>query len=107
MKLYSNAIEIKEHIEIFDAKPTLSNPSVYQEFASVSDVLREGFKNYKDKVAIGPMSCKIDDWHFIKRCNNCQVLGHFYKDCPTPEVHCCAKCSGNHLTNTWQVYIYI
>ena len=35
----------------------------------------------------------------IKRCNNCQELGHFYKECPTPTVPCCAKCGLDHRTN--------
>ena len=100
VKLFSMANNINEHIEIFDVKPTRSNQAVYQVFASVSDVLREGFKNYKDKVVIGLMSCKIYDRHYIKRCNNCQEYGHYYKECPTPNVHCCAKCSADHPTNT-------
>ena len=94
------ANNINEHIEIFDVKPTRSNPSVFQVFASVSEVLRKGFRNYKDKVVIGLMNCRIYDRFHCKRCNNCQGYGHYYKDCPSPDVHCCAKCSLDHATNT-------
>ena len=41
-------------------------------------------RNYKDKVIVGLQSCKIYDCNLVKRCNNCQGIGHFYKDCPTP-----------------------
>ena len=93
----------KEHIEIHDIKPTRSNESVYQVFASVSEDLRKGFKNYNDKVVIGLTNCKIYDRLHIKRCNNCQGHGHYYKECPTPNNHCCAKCSLDHPTNRCDV----
>ena len=96
---FSMANTIEEHIEIFDVKPTRSNNTVFQAFASVSNALRKGFKNYNDKIVIGLMNCKIYDRHHVKRCNNCQVYGHYYKNCPTPNVHCCAKCGDDHATN--------
>ena len=91
---------IEDHIEIHDIKPTKSNQSVFQAFATVSEPLRKGFRNYRDKVTIGLMSCKIYDRYHIKRCNNCQGLGHYYKDCTTPEATCCAKCGENHATSS-------
>ena len=69
--------DLKDHIEIHDVKPTRAKPSVYQAFASVSEALRKGFSNYKDKVTIGLQTCKIYDRFHVKRCNNCQGLGHY------------------------------
>ena len=103
VKHFSMANNINEHIEIHNVKPTRSNTSVYQVFASVSEVLRKGLRNYKDKVVIGLTNCKIYDRFHIKRCNNCHGHGHYYKDCPTPNVHSCAKCSLEHPTNTCSV----
>ena len=100
VKHFSVANSIEEHLEIHDIKATKAKPNVFQAFASVSEVLRKGLKNYKDKVTIGLVSCKIYDRFNVKRCNNCQELGHFYKECPTPEVAFCAKCSLGHSTNT-------
>ena len=100
VKHFSAANNINEHIEIHDIKATKAKPSVFQAFASVSEVLRKGFSNYKDKITIGLTSCKIYDRFHVKRCNNCQELGHFYKECPTPEVACCAKCGLDHSTNS-------
>ena len=99
VKFFSTVNNINEHIEIHDIKPTRAKPTVYQAFASVSEALRKGFSNYKDKVTIGIQTCKIYDRFHIRRCNNCQGLGHYYKDCPTPNIPCCAKCSGNHRTD--------
>ena len=100
IKSFSVANDIKKHIEIFDVRSTRANPSVFQAFAAVSHVLREGLRNYKDKVVIGLMNCKVYDRYHTKRCNNWQAYGHYYKDCPTPNTHCCAKCSLEHPTNS-------
>ena len=70
VKHFSMANNINEHIEIHDVKPTRSNTSVYQVFASVSEVLRKGLRKYKDNVVIGLTNCKIYDRSHIKRCNN-------------------------------------
>ena len=100
LKQFSTVNNINEHIEIHDIKPTRAKESVFQVFASVSEVLRKGLKNYRDKVTIGLISCKVYDRFHIKRCNNCQGLGHYYKDCTNPNEPRCAKCSLNHATNT-------
>ena len=100
LKQFSTVNNINEHLEIHDIKPTRARDTVFQVFASVSEVLRSGLKNYKDKVTIGLINCKVYDRFHVKRCNNCQGLGHFYKDCPTPNEPRCAKCSLNHATNT-------
>ena len=100
VKCFSTVNKINEHIEIHDVKPTRAKPSVFQAFASVSEALRKGFSNYRDKVTIGLTNCKIYDRYHVKRCNNCQGLGHFYKDCPNPEEVCCAKCSLKHPTQS-------
>ena len=100
VKHFSTVNDINEHIEIHDVKPTRAKTSVFQVFASVSETLRKGFRNYNDKITIGLTNCRIYDRFHVKRCNNCQVLGHYYKECPTPAVSCCAKCGKNHSTNT-------
>ena len=113
IKSFSMANDIKKHIEIFDVRSTRANPSVFQAFAAVREVLREGggggqrgvlregLRNYEDKVAIGLMNCKVYDRYHTKRCNNCQAYDHYYKDCPIPNTHCCAKCSLEHPTNSY------
>ena len=100
LKQFSTVNNINEHFEIHDIKPTRAKESVFQVFASVSEVLRNGLSNYNDKVTIGLINCKVYDRFLVKRCNNCQGLGHFYKDCPTPNEPRCAKCSLNHATNS-------
>ena len=103
IKQFSTVNDLNEHFEIHDVKPTRGNPSVFQVFASVSEVLRDGIRNFDDKVTIGLLKCKVYDRYHIKRCNNCQVLGHYYKECPTPQEPKCAKCSQNHSTDTCTV----
>ena len=99
VKQFSTVNEIAEHIAIHDIKPTRAKPSVFQAFASVSEALRKGFAQYRDKIQIGLTVCKVYDRFHVKRCNNCQELGHFYKECPRPTVLCCAKCGLGHSTN--------
>lgn len=103
VKHFAMANNIDDHIEIFDVKPTRSNPLVYQAFAAVSETLRAGLRSFRDKVVIGVMNCRIYDRYHIRRCNNCQCYGHYYKECPTPNDHCCAKCSLDHQTNVCTV----
>ena len=100
IRQFTTVNDINEHIEIHDVKPTRARPTIFQAFASVSETLRKGFNNYKDKVTVGLTSCKIYDRHHVKRCNNCQGIGHYYKECPTPEEPRCAKCSLEHPTNS-------
>ena len=55
---------------------------------------------------VGLATCKIYDQYHIKRCNNCQGYGHYFKNCPTPDVHTCAKCGSDHPTRECQSLIY-
>ena len=89
---------IEEHISVFAIKPLRGKENVFQAFARVSKVVRQGFRTYNDKVLIGLSTCQIYDQYHIKRCNNCQAYGHFYKDCPAPSVQVCAVCSDAHST---------
>ena len=100
VKRFCTVNNINEHLEIHDIKPTRSRPSVYQAFASVSETLRKGLRNFNDKLVIGLTTCKIYSRYHIKRRNNCQEYGHYYRDCPTPDVHFCAKCGLDHPTNS-------
>ena len=85
IKQFSVLNKIDDHINILVIKPLRNNSAVFQVFASVSSVLREGLKYHKDKIVIGLMSCKIYDRQQVMRCNNCQHFGHFAKNCPTPD----------------------
>ena len=100
VKHFSAANNINEHLEIHDRKSTRSNAGVFQVFVPVTESLRKGLKSYNDKVMIGLTNCKIYDRFHVKRCNNCQGMGHYYKDCPTPNEHFCAKCGEAHATNS-------
>ena len=73
---------VDEHIDVFMVKPLRGNQDVYQAFARVSNVVRQGFKTYNAKV-IGLSTCKIYDQYHVKRGNNCQSFDHFYKNCPS------------------------
>ena len=100
IKKFSSVNKIEEHIKIHIIKPLKNKPSVFQIFASVSPVLREGLTIYKNKVVIGLCSCRIYDRKQVKRCYNCQKFGHIAKDCPTPNEAHCGKCSENHRTDS-------
>lgn len=96
IKGFSNANEIKNHIEIYAVRPLKNNPNRFQAFATVSKTLRGGLQHFGDKVTLGMIRCKIYDRFHIKRCNNCQKFGHYMRDCPTPDSTVCGKCSSFH-----------
>ena len=99
IKIFKIQNEIAEHFKIHVVKPCRNNPSVFQVFASVSSVFRDGLKSNKDKVIVGVTMCKVYERQVTKRCNNCQLYGHFAKECPTALVAICGKCSEEHRTD--------
>ena len=99
IKSFAAVNKIDDHIRVNAVKPLRNKPDVYQVFASVSPILREGISHHNNKVIIGLKSCKVYDKSLTRRCNNCQNLGHFVKDCPNSEEPCCGHCSGNHRSD--------
>ena len=98
IKRFAEANNFEDHFKVHSIKPTRNNAEKYQVFASVSETMREGFKKTRDKLILGVNPCKVYDQKQTKRCNNCQCFGHFMANCPTPDVHSCGKCSGEHQT---------
>ena len=98
IKKFTEANNLDEHLKVHSIKPTRNNEQKFQVFASVSEVLREGFKKNRDKLILGVNQCKVYDQKQTKRCNNCQRYGHFIAKCPTPDDPSCGKCSGDHQT---------
>ena len=99
IKTFSIKNKIEDHIKIHVIKPLRNKPTVYQAFASVSPILREGIREHQDKIIIGLIACKVYDRKQTRRCNNCQLYGHFAKNCPTSTTPVCGKCSENHRTD--------
>ena len=67
IKQFSVLNKIADHISHHIIKPLRNKPTVFQVFASVSPVLREGLKYHKDRMVIGLMSCKIYDRQQVMR----------------------------------------
>ena len=99
MKNFAMANKIEEHLVVHVVKPLRNKHDVFQVFASVSPILREGISRYSNKIMISLKSCKVYDRSQTKRCNNCQHFGHFAKDCPTPEEPYCGNCGMNHRSD--------
>ena len=98
IKKFTVSNKIEDHMIIYSIRPLKNNPSLFQVFASVSPVLRQGLAHYRNKLTLGLTSCKVYDRQNIKRCNNCQHFGHYAKDCPTPETPSCGACGDDHAT---------
>ena len=92
------ANRIDDHFKVFSVRPTKKNPNVFQIFASVSPVLRDGIRQFKDKLRLGLTSCKVYVKYHAKRCNKCQHFGHYSTECTSQEEFC-AKCGDKHATN--------
>ena len=96
---FAVANKIEDHLKIHVVKPLRNNPKVFQVFASVSPILRDGINQFRDRVLVGISSCRVYDRSQTRRCNNCQHFGHFAKECPTADEPSCGKCSGDHRTD--------
>ena len=99
IKTFKIQNDLDQHLKIHVVKPCRNKPSVFQVFASVSPVLRDGLRNNKDKVIIGVTMCRVYERKSVKRCNNCQLYGHFAKECPTHMDPICGKCAESHRTD--------
>ena len=91
--------KLEDHIKIHAVKPLRNKPSLFQAFASVSPVLRDGLRQHKDSIVVGLSRCKVYERKQVRRCNNCQLYGHIANACPTPTIPHCGKCSENHRTD--------
>ena len=58
----------------------------YQAVIRVSGTIRDRIKANGNRVFVGSTSCPVYDRFFIKRCNRCQEVHHFAKDCKKTEV---------------------
>ena len=72
IKSFASVNKIDDHIRVNAVKPLRNKPDVYQVFASVSPILREGISHHNNKVIIGLKPCKVYDKSLTRRCNNCQ-----------------------------------
>ena len=99
IKSFAVVNNIHDHFKVLVVKPTKNDEQKFQVFAGVSSVLRDGIKQYNDKLTLGLAVCKVYDQYHVKRCNKCQQFGHYSKHC-TSTVEICAKCAGNHATNS-------
>ena len=66
----------------------------------LSPALRARLMSSK-KVNIKWSRCRISDHVSVLQCYKCFKFGHVAKKCKNKE--CCAKCGGEHLTNTCEV----
>lgn len=76
------------------------NDGLHQAVLRVSEDLREKIKLNGNRIFIGSSSCPVYDRFYVKRCNRCQGLHHYQKDCKNRVV--CAHCAGEHDTRRCQ-----
>ena len=95
-------IELDEsNFNIIKTKQQVKDTTKYKAIVRVSDEVRRAIDKSGDRLNIGLASCRVFDNLYVKRCNLCQQLNHWKKDCPETEP-VCGKCSGTHETRTCQ-----
>ena len=94
----------KDNTEIVYFLPMRQREGQFQAVIRVAENIRDQIKEKGNRLCIGINSCPVYDRFFVKRCNQCQELGHFHKDkggCKNAQV--CALCSGNHDTRRCEI----
>lgn len=93
-----------ENTEVLFIVPMKEREGQYQAAIRVAENIRNQIKEKGNRLCIGINSCPVYDRFFVKRCNQCQGLGHFHKDnggCKNDQV--CGKCSEKHDTRNCHV----
>ena len=89
---------LDNHLTLVTVKPLKNNPELFQVILKVSSNLRKLILKNGDKLRVGMKRCPVYDRFFVKRCFGCQHYGHFHDQCPTKNIFCCGKCTGEHET---------
>ena len=102
IKRFTVSNNLQDHIQIRAIRPLKNNEHLFQVFATVSAELRKGFQHFNDRVTVGLNTCRVyeKEKDQLKRCYNCQLFGHYAKDCSTPTEPKCGKCSHDHRTDS-------
>ena len=79
--------------KVLTVKNTRNNPSVNQAIVCVSDDVCQVIRSRNDKVFFGMRSCAVYDQWYVKRCNKCQLFGHYAKQCGNRV--CCGYCAAD------------
>ena len=82
--------------KILTVKPLKNNNGLFQFIARVSNEIRSHLKSLDDKVFFGANRLHIYDHFFVRRCNKCQLFGHFEKTCKSTEQICGVCASSGH-----------
>ena len=91
----------KDFLEVKAVKPCNNNPQLFRTLIKVSSAIRQVIKRGKDTLRIGLYSCRVyDQSSQVRRCNKCQLFGHWFSECSSQNGIACAKCaSTEHETN--------
>ena len=79
--------------KVLTVKNLRNNSNVKQAIVCVSDDIRQAIHSKNNKVFIGMNSCVVYDQWYVKRCNKCQLFGHYAKQCGNKV--CCGYCAGD------------
>ena len=79
--------------KVLTVKSTRNNSMVHQAIVCVSDDVRQVIRSKNDKVFFGMRSCTVYDQWYVKRCNKCQLFGHYAKQCGNRA--CCGYCAAD------------
>ena len=105
MKLYPEIKSLTDSGETFSVisvrkqrNHSIDNP-LFQASVRVSNSIRKLIENRDNYLSIGLYRCKVYDHFYVKRCNKCQLFGHYIAHCKASHP-VCALCSDEHETNS-------
>ena len=91
--------EDNQELEVIYQKPPPQGKPYYKVSVRVSPMIRKCIANQNDRVYLSRKSCRIEDNYHIRRCNKCQLFGHYAEKCKAVS-HTCGYCGENHDSNS-------
>ena len=89
-------VEDGEELSVIYTRPPPTGKTNYQVTVRVSPKIRSSIKSAGESVFLSSSLCKAYDSFHVKRCNKCQMFGHYASKCREDTPSVCGYCGDSH-----------